>query len=156
MSGYCLPKDTKQLLTNYRDVPQNLIQAIVTSNSTRRDFIADSIIRQFSPYGGVVGIYRLIMNEGSDNFRSSSIRGVMKRIKAKGIEVVVYEPALGEYDFFHSEVVDDLEAFKQCANVIVTNRMDADMDDISGRYQGKSLYPRFIWYHLTDRFIHNL
>jgi len=138
--GYCLPKDTKQLLANYRDVPQNLIQAIVTSNSTRKDFIADSIIRRLSPSGGVVGIYRLIMKEGSDNFRSSSIQGVMKRIKAKGIEVIVYEPALDESDFFNSEVVDDLEAFKQRADVIVANRMDAHLSDVRDKIYTRDLF----------------
>jgi len=138
--GYCLPKDTKQLLANYRDVPQNLIQAIVTSNSTRKDFIADSIIRRLSPSGRVVGIYRLIMKEGSDNFRSSSIQGIMKRIKAKGITVVVYEPALGETEFFHSEIMEDIEAFKQRADVIVTNRMDACLTDVEDKIYTRDLF----------------
>ncbi|MDP3825795.1 MAG: nucleotide sugar dehydrogenase, partial [Polaromonas sp.] len=118
--GYCLPKDTKQLLANYRNVPQSLIQAIVESNTMRKDFIADSIIRK-NP--NVVGIYRLTMKAGSDNFRSSSIQGIMKRIKAKGIEVIVHEPVLNEAEFFHSRVVNDLEAFKRESDVIVANRM---------------------------------
>ncbi|MBR7899616.1 nucleotide sugar dehydrogenase [Burkholderia multivorans] len=117
--GYCLPKDTKQLLANYRDVPQNLIRAIVESNSTRKDFIAESILCRKPK---VVGIYRLVMKAGSDNFRASSIQGVMKRIKAKGVEVIVYEPALHESTFFNSSVVHDLAEFKRAADVIVANR----------------------------------
>jgi len=138
--GYCLPKDTKQLLFNYRNVPQNLIQAIVTSNTTRKDFIAESIIRCLPPPTCVVGIYRLIMKEGSDNFRTSSIQGIMKRVKAKGIEVVVYEPVLGKTEFFHSEVIDDLAEFKQRADVIVANRMDAQLADVKEKVYTRDLF----------------
>src|SRR5690554_1832914 len=122
--GYCLPKDTKQMLANYRDVPQNLIHAIVEANSTRKDFIADSIVRR-NPK--VVGVYRLVMKAGSDNFRASSIQGIMKRIKAKGIEVIVYEPAFHEAEFYKSRVVNDLAAFKAEADVIVANRMTVEL-----------------------------
>lgn len=122
--GYCLPKDTKQLLANYRDVPQNLIQAIVQSNSTRKDFIASEILQR-APR--TVGIYRLIMKAGSDNFRASSIQGVMKRLNAKGVEIVVYEPVLDEDIFFGARVIDDLEAFKVAADVIIANRVTADL-----------------------------
>jgi len=125
--GYCLPKDTKQLLANYRDVPQNLIQAIVSSNSTRKDFIAEQIV---SREPKVVGIYRLTMKTGSDNFRASSIQGVMKRIKAKGIEVVVHEPTLKQGEFFHSRVIPDLEDFKARCDVIVANRVTDDIADV--------------------------
>jgi len=138
--GYCLPKDAKQLLANYRDVPQNLIQAIVTSNATRKDFIAESIIRRLSSFRSVVGIYRLVMKEGSDNFRASSIQGVMKRIKAKGIEVVVYEPALDKAEFFHSEVIADLASFKQRADIVVANRMDAQLSDIKEKVYTRDLF----------------
>jgi len=138
--GYCLPKDTKQLLANYRNVPQNLIQAIVTSNTTRKDFIAESIIRCLPSPACVVGIYRLIMKEGSDNFRASSIQGIMKRIKAKGIEVVVYEPVLGKTEFFHSEVIDDLVEFKRRADVIVANRMDAQIADVKEKVYTRDLF----------------
>lgn len=126
--GYCLPKDTRQLLANYRDVPQNLIQAIVASNSTRKDFIAAEVLRS-NPR--VVGIYRLAMKAGSDNFRSSSIQGVMKRIKAKGVEVIVYEPAMRADEFFRSRVCTDLAEFKRTADVILANRRHPDLDDVA-------------------------
>lgn len=135
--GYCLPKDTKQLLANYRNVPQNLIAAIVSSNATRKDFIADQILQRRPR---VVGIYRLIMKAGSDNFRASSIQGVMKRIKAKGVEVVVYEPVLGETRFFNSEVINDLERFKQTCDVIVANRITDDIRDVAGKVYTRDLF----------------
>lgn len=135
--GYCLPKDTKQLLANYDDVPNNLIKAIVDANTTRKDFIADSIIKR-NPK--VVGIYRLVMKAGSDNFRASAIQGVMKRIKAKGIEVVVYEPVLEEDSFFRSEVIKDLEAFKQKADVVLANRLTDDIMDIRGKVYTRDLF----------------
>ena len=134
--GYCLPKDTKQLLANYQDVPQSLITAVVDANRTRKDFIAEDILRR-NPR--VVGIYRLVMKAGSDNFRHSSIQGVMKRIKAKGVEVVVYEPTLDAPDFFHSEVVNDLTAFKARADVIVANRMTDDIADVLGKVYTRDL-----------------
>ena len=135
--GYCLPKDTKQLLANYRDVPQNLIHAIVESNRTRKDFIADDILRR-GPR--TVGIYRLVMKAGSDNFRASSVQGVMKRLKAKGIKVVVYEPVLQADDFFGSEVVRDLDRFKQQCDVIVANRQTANLDDVRDKVYTRDLF----------------
>ncbi|TPD54457.1 MAG: nucleotide sugar dehydrogenase [Thalassolituus maritimus] len=135
--GYCLPKDTKQLLANFEDVPSNIVRAIVDANSTRKDFIADSVIRK-NPT--VVGIYRLVMKSGSDNFRASAIQGVMKRIKAKGIEVIVYEPVLEEEDFFNSRVVNDLEAFKAEADVIIANRLSDDIRDVENKVYTRDLF----------------
>jgi UDPglucose 6-dehydrogenase len=135
--GYCLPKDTKQLLANYSDVPQNLIHAIVEANRTRKDFIADEIIAR-DPR--VVGVYRLVMKSGSDNFRASAIQGVMKRIKARGIEVIVYEPVLSEPEFYNSEVIKDLEEFKARADVIVANRFPSSLQDVAEKVYTRDIF----------------
>ena len=135
--GYCLPKDTKQLLANYADVPSNLVEAIVKSNSTRKDFIADSILAKKPK---IVGVYRLVMKSGSDNFRSSAIQGIMKRIKAKGVEVVIYEPACQEESFFNSRVIKDLDEFKKISDVVVANRLSESIMDVKEKVYTRDIF----------------
>ena len=143
--GYCLPKDTKQLLANYKDVPSNMIEAIVNANSTRKDFIANSVIKKLqsritSHQSPTVGIYRLVMKSGSDNFRSSAIQGIMKRIKAKGIEVVIYEPVFEEDEFFHSKVIKDLDEFKKVSDVIIANRVSENLSDVEEKVYTRDIF----------------
>lgn len=141
--GYCLPKDTKQLLANYADVPQNLVGAIVDANRTRKDFVADEVLARVAGVEGpVVGVYRLTMKTGSDNFRASSVQGVMKRVKAKGVRVLVYEPTLDAGDFFGSEVVRDLAAFKERCDLIVANRWSPELEDVAGKVYTRDLFRR--------------
>ena len=146
--GYCLPKDTKQLLANYRDVPQNLIEAIVEANRTRKDWVAEQVVDRVMElvYEGrekpVVGVYRLTMKSGSDNFRASSIQGIMKRLKAKGVPVVVYEPTLDKAEFFGSEVMHDLGSFKTKCDVIVANRWSDELSDVAGKVYTRDLFKR--------------
>ena len=146
--GYCLPKETRQLLANYRDVPQNLIQAIVDSNATRKDHVADEVLKRVNErvYSGtpkpLVGVYRLTMKSGSDNFRASSIQGIMKRVKAKGVPVLVYEPTYRGSEFFGSEATSDLDAFKSRADVIVANRWSDDLADVSDKVYTRDLFRR--------------
>ena len=135
--GYCLPKDTKQLLANYKDVPQNLIEAVIQANNTRKDFLADLVIKK-NPK--VVGIYRLIMKEGSDNIRESSLQGIMKRIMAKGIRVIVYEPLIKDKIFFNSDVINDLNSFKKLSDIILTNRHHVDLEDVHEKIFSRDLY----------------
>ena len=141
--GYCLPKDTKQLRANYADVPSDIIGAIVESNSTRKDFIADSVIQKLNNSKlptGTVGIYRLVMKSGSDNFRASAIQGIMKRIKAKGIEVVIYEPVMKEEEFFNSKVIKDLEEFKNISDVIIANRFESILEDVKEKVYTRDIF----------------